>query len=184
VERGSLVRLATDFDVEIDWQPFEVDPQTPIDGLPPVRSWYEGFATMAHAFGLTQYQVPSWVPNTTRVMALAEYARAQGRLEPFRVRAMQVYWEEQWNLDDDEALGALAAEVGLDVTKALRASRSKRYADKVQRARQAALAKGVRAVPAVDFGDAGLVVGAQRDEVFVEAARRAGAKARAERRRR
>lgn len=140
-----------------------------------MRSWYEGFAATAHAFGLGRYQVPAWVPNTARVMALAEYARDQGALPALRERAMVAYWEEQWNLDGDEALGALAEAVGLDVTAALRASTSKRYAQRVQRARLKALEKGVRAVPAVDFGAGGVVVGAQRDEVFFAAARRAAA---------
>lgn len=154
----------------MDWQPFEVDPSWPAAGLPPVRGWYEAFAAQAHAFGLPAYQVPAWVPNAGRVSALAEYARAQGRLDALRARAMVAYWEEGRDLDGREALGALAAEAGLDVARALRACTSKKYAQVVEKKRAAAAERGVRGVPAVDFGGDVWVVGAQPYEVFFRAA--------------
>ncbi len=48
VERSSLPRLGADFGgIEIDWQPFEVEPSGPPAGVPPVASWYEAFALRA-----------------------------------------------------------------------------------------------------------------------------------------
>jgi len=160
----------TDFEVELDWQPFEVDPQTPVEGLPPVRSWYEEFTSVAHAFGLTNYRVPSWVPNMRHVLSLMEYARSKNKLDAFREHALINYWEQEWNLDGDEALAELARLAGLPVKAALKASTSKQWWAKVQSARKRAVKKGVHAVPALDFGQGGLVVGAQRYEVYLSAA--------------
>lgn len=171
VERSTLPRLGADFGgIAIDWQPFEVEPEGPPDGVPPVRSWYVAFAGRAAELGLTPYRVPSWVPDTTHVMALAEYAREKGVLETFRERAHVSYWEEEQNLDGDEALGALARACGLDVKRALAAARSKKRQALVKRKRALALDRGVAAVPAVDFGHGIWVMGARDDGVFWRAA--------------
>lgn len=170
VERSSLPRLGADFGgIEIDWQPFEVEPDEAPEGLPPQRGWYEAFAARAHELGLTQYQVPRWVPATAHIMALAEYARAKGRLDALRAIAMRSYWEEQGDLDGDQALGALAAAAGLTSSRALAAARSKKWQAVVRRKRTLAVERGVHAVPAVDFGGV-WVVGAQDDGPFWRAA--------------
>lgn len=171
VERSTLPRLGADFGgLELAWEPFEVEPSGPPDGVPPVLSWYEAFGDRARELGLSNYQVPSWVPDTARVMSLAEFARSKGVLEAFRERAMISYWEERRNLDGDEALGALAREAGLDPAKALAAARQAKWRDVVIDKRRAAYERGVSAVPAVDFGNGIWVVGAQDDGVFWRAA--------------
>lgn len=171
VERSTLPRLGADFGgIEIDWQPFEVEPSGPPAGVPPVASWYEAFALRADELGLTSYRVPSWVPDTRHVMALAEFARSEGVLEAFRDRAMVSYWEEQRNLDGELELGELALEAGLDPRAAVEASRSDRWWEIVVAKRKAAIDQGVHAVPAVDFGNGIWVVGAQDDGIFWRAA--------------
>lgn len=168
-----LPRLLSDFEFELDWQPFEVDPQTPVEGLPPVLTWYEEFTSVAHAFGLMNYRVPSWVPNMRHVLSLMEYARSKNKLDVFREHALISYWEEGGHLDGEAPLAELARRAGLPVKAALKACTSKAWWAKVQSARKSAVKKGVHAVPALDFGQGGLIVGAQRYEVFLGAMARA-----------
>lgn len=168
VERGSLPRLAGAFQLDVKWVPFEVEPDAP--SMPLVRAWYEDFTETAHHFGLKSYRVPVWLPNTNRLMALAEFARDAGKLEAFRERAMKSYWEEERSLDGDDELAELATSAGLDATAALDALEA--LAPRVLKIRQDARRAGVGGVPRVDFG-AEQIVGAQPDEVFTAAAHRA-----------
>ena len=124
----------------------------------------------ARSFGIEDMQFRDRSPNTRRALAIAEYARDQGKLEPWRQLAMDAHWRRGLDLESDADLRALAAEAGLDPDAALAASRDEEYLGRIDRKREEAEALGVTGIPTFVIGDRG-VVGCQPYEVlatFVE----------------
>nr|ART38459.1 G413 [uncultured bacterium] len=117
------------------------------------------------------------MPNTRRALAIAEYARALGKLEAFRDAAMNAHWREGKNLEDEQDLRAIALHAGLDPEAALQAMAAERYLQRVDAIREEASRIGVTGIPTLVVSQYG-VVGCQPYEVIAEAVERDGARRR------
>lgn len=166
----------------VDWRGFELHPETPPGGLPMsavvppsraagMREYLRQFATR---FGIADMETPDHLPNTRRALAIAEYARDQGRVDAFRHTAMDAHWRRGENLEDPDDLGEVAKRAGLDPGAALHAMDDPAYQARVDALRAEAGRMGVTGVPTFFLGDA-VVVGCQPLEVLAAAVRRAGA---------
>lgn len=131
----------------------------------------------ARGFGLEDMSSPDWLSNTRRALAIAEYARDEGKLDAFRDAATTVYWREKAGLDSDASLRRAATLAGLDADRALAAADDPVYQDKVDEHSAQGRAKGVTGIPSFFIGDA-FVVGCQPYEILAQAARHAGAQKR------
>lgn len=125
----------------------------------------EHLLTFARSFGIDDMQQPSHVPNTRRVIALAEYARDQGRLDEARAIGMDAYWRHGKNLEDDAVLREIAVAAGLDGDAALAATKDPAYLDRIDARREEAESIGVTGIPTFVIGSQG-VVGCQPYEVL------------------
>jgi predicted DsbA family dithiol-disulfide isomerase len=185
-EQSTVPRLLAEFDLELDWHGFPLHPSTPVGGMPlaslfgaaRIPAVKEHMKQFAARFGVTGIVHPLRLPNTRRVLAMAEYARAEGKLEAFRKAGMEAHWRGGNFLETDEDLGAVAASVGLDPAAALAAADSERYRADVERKIGEAARAGVSGIPTFFIGDE-VVVGCQPYEVLAAAADRAGARRRA-----
>jgi predicted DsbA family dithiol-disulfide isomerase len=124
---------------------------------------------------------PERIPNTRRVLAIAEYARAQGKLDEFRRAGMEAHWRHEKDLEGDDDLRAIAEIVGLDGAAAVAAADDPRYAAEVEAKLAESHATGVTGIPTFIFEGADgqeVVVGCQPYEVLAAAAARAGARRR------
>ena len=81
---------------------------------PRIHAMQKNLQQFAHGFGVTDMKLRDRSPNTRRALAVAEYAREQGKLEAFRQRAMDAHWTQGKDLESDADLRALATEAGLD----------------------------------------------------------------------
>lgn len=170
--------------MELDWRGFELNPGTPRGGMS-LEQLFPGRATamMAHAeqvarsFGVTSMRVPARLNNTRRALAVAEWARTQGKLLELRDAAMEAYWQRGEDLEDAEVLARLAEQAGLPAEQARAAMDAPEYQARVDALHAEGRAAGVSGIPTVFIGNV-RVVGCQPYEVFVEAARRAGARRR------
>lgn len=131
----------------------------------------------AASFGVTDMQIPSHTPNTRRVLALAEYAREQGKLEAFRENAMAAYWQTGANLEDPPVLQALAAQAGLGPDAALQVLDDVTYLKRIDAIRHEANARGVTGIPTFVIGQE-QIVGCQPYQTLAQAAERVGARRR------
>ncbi len=177
----------------MDWVGYELHPGTPRGGLPLVAHLADPAAVLeyvksfAAGFGLRDLRAPDRLVSTRRALAAAQYAREAGKLEAFRAAAFDAYWREGRDLDRDEELADVARAVGLDPAAALAAADEPGALACVDAARRAAREAGVGGVPTFDFSagpgarPVARIVGCQPYEVLAEAARRAGARRRAER---
>jgi predicted DsbA family dithiol-disulfide isomerase len=172
--------------VEVDWVGYELHPETPPGGVPLAEYLADADSMLGYVrafaagFGIGDLVPPQVLASTRRVHAVAQRARALGRLEPFRAAAFDAYWRRGRGLESDDDLAAIAREAGLDPAAAVSAASDEEALARVDAARREAVAAGVRGIPTFDVGLA-RIVGCQRYEVLAEALRRAGARRRAER---
>jgi len=170
----------------VSWRGFELHPETPPGGMPltrlfPVdrmkrmREHLKGFAA---EFGVKDMGQPDRLSNTRRVLAMAEYARDQGKLDAFRTAAMEAHWQRGKDLEDEQDLRGVAETVGLDVEAAVRAGTDPAFLARVDEIRREANERGVSGIPTFFIGEQ-LVVGCQPYEQLAGAAVRAGAARRA-----
>lgn len=137
----------------------------------------EHMKQFAAGFGITDMQFRDRSPNTRRALAMAEYARDEGKLPRFRELAMEAHWRRGMDLESDADLRTLAAEAGLDPDAALEASRDPAYRGRIDDRRREAESRGVTGIPTFVIGHMG-VVGCQPYEVLAQFVERAGAKRR------
>jgi predicted DsbA family dithiol-disulfide isomerase len=120
----------------------------------------EALRRFAAAFGVEGLRIPERTPNTRKVLALAEWARDEGRLHPFREAAMNAHWRQGRDLEDEKVLADLAASAALDPQAALAALRDPRYARRVDSMNREAARAGVTGIPTFFVGER-MVVGCQ-----------------------
>ncbi len=138
---------------------------------------HERLREFAKGFGIADMNLRDRSPNTRRALAIAEYAREQGRLEDFRQLAMDAHWRRGLDLESESDLRALAAEAGLDPDAAIAASRDEKYLSILDRKRAEAEDLGVTGIPTFVIGDQG-VVGCQSYEVLARFVESQGARRR------
>ena len=121
---------------------------------------------------------------TRRALAVAQRARAIGRLDAYRAAAFDHYWRAGRGIEGDDDLREIARAAGLDEAEALAAADDPAALAEVDAARRRAREAGVTGIPSFEFlppevgGRALRVVGCQPYEVLAESARRAGARRR------
>ena len=146
-------------------------------GAAQVRRMRTHVLELARAQGVAGMVVPAHEPNTRRALALAEWARDQGRLHPVRHALMDAYWRNALDIEDANVLARVAREAGLDGEAALEGSRRPEIRERVAAMGREAAAAGVTGIPTFDVGRE-RVVGAQPYEVLAAAVERQGGRRR------
>ncbi len=184
LERGSLARLQREYEVQLDWRGFEVHPETPSVGMPLTALFppplLEGMLARIEQLAARQgveLRVPERVHSSRAALAVAEWARSQGRLDAYRHRVMDACWLEGQDIGKHDVLAALAEELGLDGDEALRAASDPEWLQAVDFLREEASEHGLTGVPALFLGRHP-VFGAQSYGPLAAAAARAGARLR------
>jgi predicted DsbA family dithiol-disulfide isomerase len=105
--------------VELDWRGYEIHPETPRGGTA-LETLFPGQAKamrahverVAQRFGVT-LRASERINNSRRAIAVAEWARDQGKMLAFRDAAMEAYWQRGEDLEDPNVLAKLAEHAGL-----------------------------------------------------------------------
>jgi predicted DsbA family dithiol-disulfide isomerase len=170
--------------VELDWRGFEIHPETPRGGTTltkmfpgnaqAVRAQLEG---TARRFGLPQFRQRERINNSRRALAVAEWARDQGKLHAFREAMTEAYWQREEDIEDPNVLAKVAEHAGLPGDGAREAMDAPKYQARVDELTAEGRTAGVRGTPTVFIGKT-RVAGCQPYEAFAAAARQAGAKPR------
>jgi predicted DsbA family dithiol-disulfide isomerase len=177
-------KLKKEYDVQVDWRPFFLRPETPPEGLPlpayvreRMKDPNNSLKQRAAAAGLKMVE-REVIPSTRRAHQAAELAREAGKLEPFNAALLRRYWSEGQDLWQWDTLRGAAQEAGLDPEAMQRAVEEGRYTRVVEEAVREAQVMGVRAVPTFLIGDRFALQGAQEYSVFQQAMERLGVKPR------
>jgi predicted DsbA family dithiol-disulfide isomerase len=172
--------LQEEYDVEVEWKGFELNPETPRGGIPldqlfPGRA--EAMRAHAEQFGQSfgvSLKVPARLSNTRRVLAVTKWAKEQGRFPSFHDAAMEAYWQRGEDLENPDVLARLAELAGLPGEGARNAMDAPEYQARVDALSDEGRREGVRGIPTFFIGNT-RVVGCQPYEAFVQAVQLAGA---------
>jgi predicted DsbA family dithiol-disulfide isomerase len=169
------------FGARIDWQPYDLHPEYPPEGLlraerarrvPPEAD--EAVRRMFAEAGFAYAPHPEKIPRTRRALELGEAARAEGVHPAYHDAVMDAYWRDSRDISDPDVLRELATTSGVSPEGIARALDDGGFADAVDASTAVAQQAGIMAVPAFVIERAVLVSGAQPHAVFegaVETAR-------------
>ncbi|MFC1952652.1 DsbA family protein [Chloroflexota bacterium] len=183
-ERASLGRLVEELNIEVDWRGFELHPETPkggmeLDRLHPdntkqgMKEYIEQFAAR---FGVQDMKPIKRMPNSRRALAVAEFARDQGKLYEYHWQVLDAYWKEGKDIEDSTVLSTLAVASGLDSDEAILAADNPDYLNRVDAMRVEYQNVGVGGIPVFVFGSEQAIEGFRPYPILAATAVRAGAK--------
>ena len=176
-------RLEREFDIDVEWWPFELHPEIPAEGIergsptPERAARYQYLRELAEEAGLA-FQSSTRASNSHLALEAAEFAREQSVFAPYHRALFEAYWSRGEDIGDAEVLCELGAACGLDPAALREALASRRYASVVDERTEEARRWGVTGTPTFIFenGDRRLpIVGAQEYALFESVAQRMGA---------
>jgi predicted DsbA family dithiol-disulfide isomerase len=182
----ALARTADVVEADIRFQPFELNPDMPLEGqnffehitqkygLTPEQSAVnrEMIRARAAALGFTiTRSEQSRVYNTFDAHRLLHWAEQEGRQTALKHALFEAYFTEGKSPADHEVLVTAVEKAGLDGATAREVLASDRYAEEVRDAEQLWRSRGIDAVPAVVINGRYLISGGQPPEAFEQALR-------------
>ena len=186
----ALRRVGPELDVELHFQPFELNPQMPAEGEDAAehlsRKYGASPAQLAATretlrqrgadVGFTFGERPR-VWNTFDAHRLLYWAGLEGRQRELKHALLAAYHTHAQNPGSHEVLLRLCEKLGLDVGRARAILASVEYADEVRERERFYQQQGFSAVPSVIINDRHLIQGGQPPEAFERALRQLAAEA-------
>lgn len=184
----ALHKVGDAVQVEMSFQPFELNPAMPPEGedtvahlskkygLSPeqLAQGREGLRQRGAAVGFTFGERPR-IWNTFNAHRLLYWAGLEGRQREVKHALLAAYHTHALNPGDVEVLVRLAGEVGLDTQRARAIAKSNEYADEVRALERHWQELGIHSVPAIVIDGRHLIQGGQPPEVFEQALRQLAA---------
>jgi predicted DsbA family dithiol-disulfide isomerase len=182
----ALETLAGEIEVELAWQPFELNPDMPPEGEPILEHLCNKYGQDAERVERTQGEMIKLASdlglnfdgararrahNTFDAHRVLAWAAEQGRETALQQALFDAYFGEAKRPSDPVVLREAAQQVGLDGEAAEAVARSDRYAETVRAAEQRFMQAGVSAVPGFVIDGRYLISGAQPASSLVDAIR-------------
>jgi len=175
----ALRSLAEGVTVDVEWRPFEIHADVPLEGMPveelpyPPDVWarmQEALKASAAAEGLDVGKRPK-VSNTHRALLAGQYAQVEepDRFPDFHERLFKGYFAEGKDLGDPAVVHALAVEAGLDAVAMDEALGAGRFEEALEGTTRDARLMGITGTPTFVFDRAFAASGAQPAEVLARA---------------
>ncbi len=169
-----------DHPFQIQWHPFQLNPEMPSEGVAKrayleekfggkarVDAVHERLREVARGAGVDMNpDKPQRMPNTLDAHRLIHWAGIEAVQQPIVDALMRAYWTEGRDIGDLETLADIAGENGMDRAATLRLLQSDADADDIQARDQDARQKGVNAVPTFLIAQQYVVSGAQPPETW------------------
>jgi len=177
----AISELGLEGKVEIEWQPFELNPDMPSEGeelgehsarkygSTPESS--AKFRTEMTAHGKTvdfdfHYFEGMKIINTRDAHILLEYAKKQGKQTALKMRLFSAFFTEKKDISKRDVLAKEIATVGLNVEEAMAYLQSSKAIQAVIEQESYWQKLGVSSVPTVVFNRKSALAGAQPVEAF------------------
>ena len=166
-------QLKENYDLEIDWRPFEIHPETPKEGtelnsLNFPKDYLDmmiaNIKNLADEAGIT-LKLSDKLPNSRLALYLSEFARKKGKFDEFHRLVLDSYWKEGKDIGDQALLLDLAEDVGFDRNEVIVYLNSEEPKAELMKSLKELRQYGINGVPTFIIGDR-IVVGAQPYNVF------------------
>lgn len=174
--------LARDFEFEVDWHPFELNPFTPLEGVPRetylarkfggldrLRAMDARLKEVGEKEGIEFHQEKiAFTPNTRKAHRLIWWAGPQGFQNALVDKLFRAYFTEGRNIGADDVLLELAEESGLPPSRVQSFLMGNEGQAEVQAMEDIAKKWGVQAVPFFVLNEKFTVEGAEPPETFLQ----------------
>ncbi|MHA1478997.1 MAG: DsbA family oxidoreductase [Promethearchaeota archaeon] len=173
-------QLREKFDLDVEWRPFEIHPETPKEGtelskLSFPKEYLEmmkaNIKKLADDVGVT-FKLSDKLPNSRMALFLSEFARKKGKFDEFHKLVFDSYWKDGKDIGDQELLLGLAESLGFKRKEILEYLDSEEPLKELKKSLKKLRKYGINGVPTFIIGDS-IVVGAQPYEVFEKVIRKA-----------
>lgn len=184
--RDAIGKLADKVEVDLHFQPFELNPQMPPEGEDATEHLVakygstpeqlaqsrEAIRARGAALGFT-FNARERVYNTFDAHRLLHWAAIEGADKELALKQtlLRAYFTDGDDVSSHETLERLAVEVGLDAERARTILGSDEFAKEVRAQERFYVERGINSVPSVIINDRHLISGGQPVEVFERALR-------------
>lgn len=179
---SAIERLPDGIDVQLQWLPFELNPDMPLEGMDrrtyrarKFGSWERSQAMDAQTVlsgkgdgAIFDYGAIKRTPNTFHAHRVSWLAQREGKQRAFVEAALKGYFAQGRDIGSKDVLSEIAGAIGLDRDAVAAFLSSDESAASVRALERAAQARGVQGVPHFEIAGTAMV-GAQRPEVLRQA---------------
>lgn len=179
----AMAQLSNQFEFEVSYLPFELNPTTPSEGFNQKDYLTKKFGSeekynqitrhvtaIAAEEGLSfDFEKQKVSPNTRDAHRIIWYAKQEGKQLAVKEVLMKAYFEEGIDLTKQENLISIAEKVGLDSREISSLLNSDRLLADVTAAEQLNYQRGISGVPYYIINNQYGISGAQATEVFMQA---------------
>jgi predicted DsbA family dithiol-disulfide isomerase len=182
----ALERVAGEIEVDIHFQPFELNPGMGPEGQDISEHITEKYGStpaqqeqsremirqrgedVGFTFNMSKR---GRIYNTFDAHRLLHWAEGQGQQRALKEKLLEAYFTQGDNPSSHDVLVRVAGEAGLDPEQARTVLESNAYADEVRQQEYNWQRAGIRSVPAIVINERHLISGGQPPEVFEQALR-------------
>jgi len=171
VGKGIVESLSKEFDIEIEHIGFELNPQTPQEGLnflkqfPGADQKLNDIQNLGKAHGIEFGRIEQ-IANTRKAHIVSEYAKEIGKGEVFVNAVLIACLVDTKNIGLEENLIEIADSVGISKEEVSRALTDTKYSHNFEENKNLIHKFSVRSAPTFVINDEHVVVGAQSRERF------------------
>ena len=186
----AMDRIGDDIDVEMHFQPFELNPDMGTDGQDIVEHIAQKYGSTPEQSAATRKMIcdrgaelgfsfnpERWdrIYNTFDTHRLLHWAGLEGRQSELKHALFAAYFQQGENPGAHDVLVNTAESIGLDPERARAILASNEFGNEVRLQETFYQSRGIHAVPAVIVNDKHLIQGGQPPEIFEQALRRIAA---------
>ena len=171
-----VAKLQAEYNVDVDWRPYYLRPDTPPEGLElsehikraRANGSEERLSQMAQMHGM-KFRSTERIYNTRLAHEATEYARQKGKGFEFHHVVFEKFYGHGEDISKWDVLRDTALQVGLDAEEMQREVEAGKYTATVNALVKEASQIGVTGVPTYVLNDRYAIVGAQPYEAFLQA---------------
>ncbi|MFT4732804.1 MAG: putative DsbA family dithiol-disulfide isomerase [Gammaproteobacteria bacterium] len=180
----ALKAIGPDITANIEWQPFELNPQMPTEGQDITEHLTQKYQISEQQADQNREAIKQRglsvgyefanrgggrIYNTFDAHRLLHWAKTQGKQTELKLALFDLYFKDSGNPSAHEQLLDTVKSVGLDVTDASKILDSDQFTADVRQSQQYYQNAGVQSVPAVIVNNKHLISGGQPADVFQQA---------------
>jgi len=181
---SALEQLAPDVEATINWLPFELNPQMPIEGQDVRQHLMEKYGTTEEQgeqnkemiaqrgkevdFNFNFSQQMRMI-NSFNLHRLLAWAKDQGKQHELQMALFSAHFTKNIALNEHKELIKIVSSIGLDAEKAKYILNSDAYAEQIRAEQKISLESGINSVPTFIINDKYAISGGQSTETFKQA---------------
>ena len=162
-----MQKLKDEMDIEVEWIPFELHPETPTEGELLKNKFGNNVDSMLKMLNLKGKEFDinfgnlTILSNSSRALKAAEYSKLKGKYEDFSLKLFKYYFEGNRNIGDAEIINEIGKDANLDITEMNSMIDTGAFDENLKKAKFLAMQYNITSVPTFIINDKYKIVGAQ-----------------------